>query len=97
MKYRNQKEKETRNKRPAEKTAERSRELTCCCDNKVSAVSYKEFAVFGLKINLHVKRRRCMWHKGAVPPPHPADDDGATTAAQLLARIEPKIEEQQHH
>lgn len=70
MKYRNQKE---RNKKRAEKTAETreqralSSKLTCCCDNKVSAVPYKEFAVFGLKINLHVKRRRSVWDAKGTP------------------------------
>lgn len=70
MKYRNQKE---RNKKRAEKTAETreqralSSESTCCCDNRVSAVPYKEFAVFGLKINLHVKRRRSVWDSKGTP------------------------------
>lgn len=70
MKYRNQKE---WNKKRAEKTAETreqralSSEPTCCCDNRVSAVPYKEFAVFGLKINLHVKRRRSVWDAKGTP------------------------------
>lgn len=65
MKYKNQKE---RNKKRAERQLRaESSELTCCCDNKVSAVPYKEFAVFGLKINLHVKRRRCMWDTKGSP------------------------------